>query len=95
MLMYGDYALVARLGLSNTFDGRLRSFMYRTQEQKYDRTLGYLPPNDKWDLSSLIGQTIGVTGKKSWDPNWRVNVVEAQRFDILAPTTATVVHPIP
>ena len=95
MSMYGDYALVGRLGLSNTFDGRLRPFMYRIQEQKSGRTLGYLPTSDKWDLSSLIGQTIGVTGKKSWDPNWRVNVVEAQRFDILAPTTATVVHPIP
>ena len=88
MSMYGEYALVGRLALSNTFDGRLRPFMYRIQEQKSGRTLGYLPTNKDWDLTSLLGQTIGVTGTKSWNPNWRVNVVDAQRFDILSPATA-------
>ncbi len=86
--MYGEYALVGRLALSNTFDGRLRPFMYRIQEQKSGRTLGYLPTNKDWDLTSLLGQTIGVTGTKSWSPNWRVSVVDAQRFDILSPATA-------
>lgn len=92
MSMYGDYAIVGRLSLSNTFNGRLRPFMYRIQEQKSGRTLGYLPTNDNWDLSSLIGQTIGVTGTKSWDPNWRVNIVKAERFDILPPN-ATAFQP--
>lgn len=94
MSMYGDYAMVGRLALSNTFDGRLRPFMYRIQEQKSGRTLGYLPTNKDWDLTSLLGQTIGVTGTKSWNPNWRVNVVHAQRFDILSPATATAERPI-
>ena len=94
MSMYGDYALVGRLALSNTFDGRLRPFMYRIQEQKSGRTLGYLPTNKDWDLTSLLGQTIGVTGTKSWNPNWRVNVVHAERFDILSPATATAERPI-
>ena len=90
MGMYGDYALVGRLALSNTFDGRLRPFMYRIQEQESGRTLGYLPTNNDWDLTSLLGQTIGVTGDKSWNPNWRVNVVSAEKFDILSPATAAV-----
>jgi hypothetical protein len=94
MSMYGDYALIGRLALSNTFDGRLRPFMYRIQEQKSGRTLGYLPTNKDWDLTSLLGQTIGVTGTKSWNPNWRVNVVHAERFDILSPATATAERPI-
>ena len=94
MSMYGDYALVGRLALSNTFDGRLRPFMYRVQEQSSGRTLGYLPTNKDWDLTSLLGQTIGVTGTKSWNPSWRVNVVQANRFDILAPATATAKPPI-
>jgi len=89
MSMYGDYAIVGRLSLSNTFNGRLRPFMYRIQEQKSGRTLGYLPTNNNWDLSSLIGQTIGVTGTKSWDPSWRVNIVKAERFDILTPNATT------
>jgi len=90
MSMYGDYALAGTLALSNTFDGRLRPFMYRIQDPKSGRTLGYLPANADWELSGLVGQTIGVVGKKKWDASWRVNVVEANRFDILSPTTATV-----
>jgi hypothetical protein len=90
MSMFGDYALVGTLTLSNTFDGRLRPFMYRVQNGKSGRTLGYLPANEDWELSGLVGQSVGIVGKTTWNPNWRVNVVEATRFDILSPTTATV-----
>ena len=90
MSMYGDYALVGRLGLSNTFDGRLRPFMYRVQDVKSGRTLGYLAANEDWGLPSLVGQTIGIVGKNTWNPSWSVYVVEAERFDILSPSTATV-----
>lgn len=90
MSLYGEYAIAGRLALSNTFDGRLRPFMYRIQDVKSGRTLGYLPLSDDLDLSGLLGQTVGVVGKRSWNPNWRVTVVDAARFDILSPTTATV-----
>ncbi len=90
MALYNEYAIAGRLALSNTFDGRLRPFMYRIQDPKSGRTLGYLPANEDWELSGLVGQTVGVVGKRRWDPNWRVNVVEASSFDILSPTTATV-----
>jgi hypothetical protein len=90
MALFDEYAIAGRLALSNTFDGRLRPFMYRIQDPKSGRTLGYLPANEDWELSGLVGQIIGVVGKRKWDPNWRVNVVEANRFDILSPTTATV-----
>ena len=46
--------------------------------------------DEDWELSSLVGQSVGVVGKTTWNPNWRVNIVEATRFDILSPTTATV-----
>ena len=90
MSMYTEYAIAGRLALSHTFDGRLRPFMYRIQDAKSGRTLGYLPINEGWDLSGLIGQTIGVVGDNKWNPNWSVNVVEGSRFDILSPTTATI-----
>ncbi len=90
MSLYGNYALAGRLALSNTFDGRLRPFMYRIQDVKSGRTLGYLPANEDWGLPNLIGQTIGVVGTNKWDPNWSVSIVEVERFDILSPTTATV-----
>lgn len=90
MSLYGNYAMAGRLALSNTFDGRLRPFMYRIQDVKSGRTLGYLSANEDWGLSSLVGQTIGLVGENTWNPNWSVYVVEAERFDILSPTTATV-----
>jgi hypothetical protein len=90
MATYGDYVLVGRLALSNTFDGKLRPLMFRVLDQKSGRTLGYLPVKDDFELSGLLGQIVGVTGKSAWSPAWRVTVVDAERFDILSPTTAII-----
>jgi hypothetical protein len=90
MEMNGEYALIGKLALSNTFDGRLRPLMYRIQDQKSGRTLGYMPADDDFELSGLIGQYIGVAGKATWNPTWRVVVVEGSRYDLLSPTTAIV-----
>ena len=86
---YGDYALVGRLALSNTFNGKIRPFMYRIQNNS-GRTVGYLPANPAWDLSSMVGQVVGINGNMDWDASWRVHVIEATGFDLLAPTTAEV-----
>ncbi len=90
MSTYGDYAIVGRLALSNTFDGKLRPLMFRVLDQKSGRTLGYLPANKDFELSSLLGQIVGVTGNNEWNSIWRVNVVTGERFDLLSPTTAIV-----
>ena len=90
MSMYGDYALAGVLALSNTFDGRLRPFMYRIQDPKSGRTLGYLPANEDWELPALVGQSVGIVGEMAWNPSWRVHIVDGSRIDILSPTTATV-----
>ena len=90
MAMNEEYAMSGRLALSNTFDGRLRPLMYRIQDLKSGRTIGYLPANKDFELSGLVGQHVGVVGKTAWNPTWRVNVVAGTRFDILSPTTAIV-----
>jgi hypothetical protein len=87
---YGDYVVVGKLALSKTFDGKLRPLMFRVLDQKSGRTLGYLPVNEDFELSSLLGQIVGVTGENAWNSTWRVNVVSGERFDILSPTTAIV-----
>jgi hypothetical protein len=84
---YGNYAIVGKIALSSTFNGKIRPFMYRIQNSA-GRTIGYLPANPNWDFSSLIGQVIGVDGEMVWDAAWRVNIVDATGFDLLAPTTA-------
>ncbi|MBT6268828.1 MAG: hypothetical protein HOI88_00560 [Phycisphaerae bacterium] len=90
MSMNEEYAMVGKLALSNTFDGRLRPLMYRVQDPESGRTLGYLPANKDFELSGLVGQRVGVVGKTDWNPTWRVSVVDGTRFDILSPTTAIV-----
>ncbi len=90
MEMNGEYAVIGKLALSNTFDGRLRPLMYRIQEQHSGRTLGYLPANDDFELPALVGQLVGVSGKSTWNPTWRVRVIDGTRFDLLSPTTAIV-----
>ena len=89
MNTYGDYAIIGKIALSSTFNGKIRPFMYRIQNSS-GRTIGYLPTNSDWDLSSMIGQVVGVDGELSWDAAWRVNIVDATGFDLLAPTTAEV-----
>jgi len=89
MNTYSEYAIVGRLALSNTFNGKIRPFMYRVQN-KSGRTVGYLPAKAEWDLSTMIGQVVGVNGNIEWDPSWRVNVVHATGFDLLSPATAEV-----
>jgi len=86
---YGNYAIVGKIALSSTFNGKIRPFMYRIQNST-GRTIGYLPMNPNWDLSSMIGQVVGVDGEMVWDAAWRVNIVDATGFDLLAPTTAEV-----
>ena len=88
--MSNGYVVAGRLALSNTFDGRIRPFMYRIQDLKSGRTLGYLPKNEEYDLSELVGQPVGVVGKTVWNPNWRVNMVDIKQIDMLSPTTAIV-----
>ncbi len=86
----GEYAAVGVLALSNTFDGRLRPLMYRIQDLKSGRTIGYIPENEDLDLSALVGQAVGIAGNLAWNSNWRVSVIEGERFDLLSPTTAIV-----
>jgi hypothetical protein len=90
--MYKEYTVVGNLALSNTFDGKIRPLMFRILDQKSGRTLGYLPVNKEFELSGLLGQAVGIRGENKWDPEWRVNVVGIEKFDIL-PTTTAIVTP--
>jgi len=90
--MYGEYTVVGNLALSNMFDGKIRPLMFRILDQKSGRTLGYLPVNKEFELSSLLGQAVGIRGENKWDPEWRVNVVGIEKFDVL-PTTTAIVTP--
>ena len=91
---FKGYAVVGKLALSNTFDGRLRPFLYRVQDVSSGRTLGYIHDNPDWGLADLVGQTIGVKGASSWDSTWRVSVFDGSSLDLVSSTTATVIPDI-
>lgn len=87
---FDGYAITGKLALSNTFDGRLRPFLYRIQDPKTGRTLGYVKDQEEFQFGELVGQIVGIKGEAAWDPHWRVQMVEGTSLDLVSPTTATV-----
>ena len=87
---FDGYAITGKLALSNTFDGRLRPFLYRIQDPKTGRTLGYVKDQEEFQFGELVGQIVGVKGDAMWDPHWRIQMVEGTSLDLVSPTTATV-----
>ena len=87
---FDGYAITGKLALSNTFDGRLRPFLYRIQDPKTGRTLGYVKDQEEFQFGELVGQIVGIKGDATWDPHWRIQMVEGTSLDLVSPTTATV-----
>ena len=87
---FDGYAITGKLALSNTFDGRLRPFLYRIQDPKTGRTLGYVKDHEQFQFGELVGQIVGIKGDATWDPHWRIQMVEGTSLDLVSPTTATV-----
>ena len=87
---FDGYAITGKLALSNTFDGRLRPFLYRIQDPKTGRTLGYMKDQEEFQFGELVGQIVGIKGDATWDPHWRIQMVEGTSLDLVSPTTATV-----
>ncbi len=87
---FDGYAITGKLSLSNTFDGRLRPFLYRIQDPRTGRTLGYVEDDEHFEFGELVGQIVGIKGDASWDPHWRIQMVKGTSLDLVSPTTATV-----
>ena len=81
----GDYVAVGRLEVSTIFDGDQLPRLYRLQDPSNGRTLAYIVPQDDISLTMMLGQLIGINGKKSYDSGLRLELIEPQRIDVLAP----------
>lgn len=79
-----DYVIQGRLAISLIFDGQNRPIMYRIEDPLSGRSLGYLEPSASLDLSSLLGQRIGVVGRMQFDSEWNVSVVQPDRVDLVS-----------
>lgn len=81
-----EYVIQGRLAVSLVFDGQDKPIMYRIEDPLSGRSLAYLAPSTSLDLSSLLGQRIGVVGSIDFDPDWHVTVVNPERVDLVSVT---------
>ena len=82
-----DYVVLGRLNVSSVFTGMDgRPTLYRVEDPMNGRTLAYLEPSQTTDVASMIGQWIGVVGTMEFDSQWRVQIIEPERVDLVAAT---------
>jgi hypothetical protein len=79
-----EYVIQGRLAVSLVFDGQSKPIMYRIEDPLSGRSLAYLAPTTSLDLSSLLGQRIGVVGSIDFDKDWHVTVVNPERVDLVS-----------
>jgi len=81
----GPYSAVGRLVSSTIFEGERLPRLFRLQDPTSGRTLAYIRPDDAFDLSAMLGQVIGVSGDRSFDPGLRIDLIRPRRIDLLVP----------
>lgn len=94
-----QYTVVGRLVASSVYDGRRLPLMYRvlSPEPTSTRTLAYVAPDGKLDLSEKVGKIVGVRGDSRLDESLRVNIVAPTSVDVLiaVPSASQPVQPAP
>jgi hypothetical protein len=85
------FDIVGRLNASVVFTGQnAMPLLFRLQDIAGGRTLAYVVPDDRYDLASWTGLSVGVIGDVTYDESLQLNVVKPRRIDLVsAKTTAT------
>lgn len=90
------YTVVGRLSVSTIYDGRNNMpLMYRLQSVEGDvgRTLAYVIPSKNADVAGKIGLIVGVEGDARRDSGLQVDIIEANRVDVLTSAAETAEQP--
>jgi hypothetical protein len=82
-----DYTIVGVIQPSTVYDGQALPLMFRVVSVggSAPRTLGYLRPNEKFNLVEMVGLVVGVIGEANVDRSLQLNVIDPVRVDILRP----------
>lgn len=82
-----DYTIVGVIQPSTVYDGQSLPLMFRVVSVggSAPRTLGYLRPNEKFNLVEMVGLVVGVIGEANVDRSLQLNVIDPVRVDILRP----------
>ncbi|MEM8757638.1 MAG: hypothetical protein AAGF47_07630 [Planctomycetota bacterium] len=84
-----SYSAIGRLLPSAVYDGTRLPRMYRIQSidtTEAPRTLGYLRPDPKLGLETMLNQTVGVVGSPRLDPRLNLLVIEPIEIDLIGVT---------
>lgn len=80
-----EYTVVGILNASLVYDGQRLPLLYRIQDPSTGQTVAYVSPGPGFQLSTMLGNLLGVRGEKSYDEALRVDVVAPRTVDILTP----------
>ena len=91
-----DYTAVGVLNASMVYDGKRLPLLYRLQDPGTGQAVAYLVPGDDFQLSTLLGNLLGVKGKMEFDEALRVNILSARGIDLLTakPDASTTAAPV-
>lgn len=91
-----DYTAVGVLNASMVYDGKRLPLLYRLQDAGTGQAVAYLVPGDDFQLSTMLGNLLGVKGKVEFDEALRVNILSARSIDLLTakPDAATAAAPV-
>jgi hypothetical protein len=78
-----EYTVVGILNASLVYDGDRLPLLFRLQDPATGQTVAYVSPGPGFQLSTMLGNLLGVRGEKSYDEALRVDVVVPRTVDIL------------
>jgi hypothetical protein len=91
------YNVIGRLVRSTVYDGGRVPLLYRVMspEPGAARTLGYLLPDERFDLPSKLEQVVGIIGDIRPEPALRTNLIDPRRVDVVSLSPIVVSPDIP
>ncbi|MHC4083283.1 MAG: hypothetical protein ACYS15_13285 [Planctomycetota bacterium] len=77
------YVAAGRLESSIIYDGKNLPKLFRIRNPETGRTLGYMQPDDRFDLAAMLGRRVGVVGERAYNGGLRLTLIKPQRIDAL------------
>lgn len=81
-----SYSAIGRLLPSAVYDGQRLPRMFRVQSvdtTEAPRTLGYIRPDPRLGLETMLNQTVGVVGTPRLDPRLNLLIIEPVKIDVI------------
>lgn len=80
---YGEYVAIGRLDASTVYDGGKLPRLFRLRNAATGQTIGYVQPDEKRTLSSMLGEVVGIVGESAYDGTLQVTLIKPTRVDRL------------